>query len=302
MNDTKSIITSFLAIIKNDIELAQKNSNPAMALYTNGTRNTLFKLEALCKLMAAIYNNEKMDKWKDRFKLLEDNLGALDYHLATLENIKKKKIKINKLQLEIVQKEIEKSGESINEIIASKKWIKSNFAKFEKLIASKNSAINENFTEKLKQYLKTEIEEINKFTESVNHNFTIMEDHVHEYRRKIRWLSIYVQCFPGMFYYKKAKLMPTWAKKYCTTAIVNSPYNKLAKKNTAIANMQLNYYPFMALSYTIQEIGAIKDVGLHNETLQHLTKQKLDNAPQLTKANKLLTQMQKDTVLEHLFI
>jgi hypothetical protein len=58
----------------------------------------------------------------------------------------------------------------------------------------------------------------------------------------------------------------------------------------------------MALSYTIQEIGAIKDVGLHNETLQHLTKQKLDNAPQLTKANKLLTQMQKDTVLEHLFI
>ena len=60
-------------------QVAKTSDNPALYLYKNGARNTLFMLEGLTRIHKNAFDNPKMEKWYERFKQLEDLLGQIDY-------------------------------------------------------------------------------------------------------------------------------------------------------------------------------------------------------------------------------
>jgi hypothetical protein len=60
---------------------------------------------------------------------------------------------------------------------------------------------------------------------AANQEFTPMEDQEHEFRRNIRWMSIYPQASLGMIQLIDSGLSQQATGSYCTEAIANARYN-----------------------------------------------------------------------------
>lgn len=70
---------------------AKKQSNPALWLYKNNVRTTLFMLEALTRLHNKAFDEKLFSKWNKRFKKLEDLFGELDQFIVLENQLKKTK-------------------------------------------------------------------------------------------------------------------------------------------------------------------------------------------------------------------
>jgi hypothetical protein len=243
------------------INNALKTDNPALALYDNGARNILFKLEALCRLNEKILNNEKLGKWKDRFKSIEDLLGQIDYRDQMLKQFEKNKA-FTKTVATAQHKLIATNIETLNNTIKEKNWLQNNCKKLIKLLQNNYVIVDTKYTEKFSQFIKEELAEITNFYEELKGNFTKIEEEVHEIRRKLRWISIYAQCMNGVVQLLKTKPVPTWNAKYAKPEIVTSPFNKLPKPIVGISPINFMYDNFIALSFVINGLGVIKDKGL----------------------------------------
>lgn len=293
-------VKSLLALLKQ----AKTSKHPALVLYQKGARNTLFKLEAICRLQYGITKNKKYDKWKVRFKLLEDAIGKIDFFDASIKQLSKAaKASLN---ITIAEQQLADHLTVLDDIVIAKKWVNNDLEKFTKLLSKTAVPINATYVQEISAYFTKSVASTVLFLNSLNGKLSLIEEHVHELRRKLRWLSIYVQCYPGVFYYYKDAKMPAWAKPYCTKAIINSPFNALAAKSRNTAHIALNYYSFMALSYIIQELGTLKDAGLAAHFKQTYQKKATKGTTAsmekqlLAKANTLMANFMKAKVLDNL--
>jgi hypothetical protein len=100
-----------------------------------------------------------------------------------------------------------------------------------------------------------------------------MEADVHELRRKLRWLSIYPQAMQGCIQLAENKTAPKHLAKYLTKEIVTSPYNKMPDAGDATHFLLLGKKYFYALSWMINELGNLKDNGLHIIALKEALQQ-----------------------------
>ena len=251
------------------LDAANAAPNPALLLYQQNARTPLFMLEALARMYEKIHNKKIFGKQKVHFKLMEDMLGAIDYYDAfnkELTGIKKIPAAIKRY----LQAKTDEKLAALNEVLLSEGWIGSGNKRKDK-IAQKlkkadwlNDAEDANAVEK--QYQKS----INSIIDKIKTNeinFDNVEEDVHELRRQLRWLSIYPQCFQGLFQLK-TDLKPTTAqKKYLTKEIINSPFNKMPAKGDLEKIITLNANNFYALSWMIAELGKLKDNGLQIEVL-----------------------------------
>jgi hypothetical protein len=292
---------------------AKTTDNPALFLYKNGARNILFMLEGLTRIHKDIVQDEKMNKWHERFKLLEDLLGQIDHTDAYAKQFEKNKVLDTKSIL-ILKTETTTTIAILNKLLVEKKWLASSLEKFSKFIAKQNFIYDASYIKKIKNAYNEELIKIVEFAISLNGNITKLEDEVHEMRRKLRWLSIYAQSFQGVFQLVKPKAQPTWCKKYLKKEIVESPFNKLPIPIKNIPIIYLDYYAFIALSFMINELGSIKDMGLQ----QHLIKDKFNKTPiqiknllgkkyipeetLLKKASQLILPFFKEKVLDKLVL
>ncbi len=245
---------------------ARLTDNPALYLYQNGVRNVVFMLEALTRIHKNMTDDEKIEKWYERFKLLEDVIGQIDYVDAFKKQFEKDKT-IDAKSLQILSADTHTKFSNLNILLKEKKWLNNNFEKLQKTIEKQNFKYDATYVEKLKATYQKEIGKIIEFAASFNGSFTKLEEEVHEMRRKLRWLSIYAQAFQGMFQLVKPKLQPSWSKKYMKKEIVNSPFNQLPKPLKGVPVISLDYYAFIALSFMINELGVIKDKGLQSHIL-----------------------------------
>ncbi|MBK7468460.1 MAG: hypothetical protein IPJ43_17580 [Saprospiraceae bacterium] len=118
----------------------------------------------------------------------------------------------------------------------------------------------------------------------------------------MRWLSIYPQALQGVFQYSPSTSKPSEKlKKYMTANIVKSPYNVLPNTLKVEKPILLEKNYFLALSWTISELGILKDEGLRvlavKEAIQNISMLKDDKA--FVEAYKVLgkTQMSIETIL-----
>lgn len=254
----------YLGKVETLLQQAGNEKNPALWLFTNDLRTPMFMLEALSRLYASLHNKNKFTKLKDHFKLLEDGLGAVDYY----DNYAKILLEHPTVPVnlrEYMQAQAREKIQHINDVLLSNKWIGDNPVRLQK-IRNKLSEVEwlrpKEEVIAVQTYYKNEIEEIKKEFQEHGGNFTRMEAEVHEFRRNIRWLSIYPQAMRGMIQLTKSDLKEENMEKYLVDEIVHSKYNIMpdAGDNEWFLMLEKNY--FYALSWLISETGKLKDEGL----------------------------------------
>lgn len=265
MKPGNSRFNYFLNQLQPILTTAAKQKNPALWLYRNNARTPLFMLEALAKMYAAFHNGKKFGKIREHFKLLEDILGAIDYYDTVAKDLVNNK-KIPASVVNYLQAQSREKIQSLNEALSEHNWLlpdNNRIAKIQNKLAEADWKSEETEIELINAWYGESIYGIVEFCQEKQFRFTDMEADVHELRRKLRWLSIYPQATSGAIQFGKTNTVPKHLLKYATKEIVTSPFNKMPDAGPAryILLLEQNYY--YALSWMIQELGTLKDKGLH---------------------------------------
>lgn len=245
---------------------AKKQSNPALWLYKNNVRTTLFMLEALTRLHNKAFDEKLFSKWNKRFKKLEDLFGELDQFIV-LENQLKKNKKVSKEILKYFSVHSTNILNKCNRRLTEKEWFNNKLESFDNKLSEFDVEYNQEYLNELKYVVEDEVDSIYLFCEKVNFQFTKLEEEVHELRRKLRWLSIYAQALNGLIQLKKIKSNAKYKINYFNKEILNSPYNQLPKKPKNTIIIEYNSEAFFALSWIINELGKLKDNGINLQML-----------------------------------
>lgn len=301
---------------------AALQKNPALWLYNNGVRTQLFMLEALTRLHNRAFDEKIFDKWNKRFKKLEDLFGEIDANIVFEKEFKKNKnIPVDALKYfnvnssEFIQK--------CNQRLVEKDWLNNKLESFDSKLQEYKVEYNEDYIDELRFSIIDEIDAIIDFGLKYNFEFTKLEEHIHEIRRKIRWLSIYAQALQGLIQLKVTNKDLKSNINYFTKEVLNSPYNKLSPKPKNASIIEFDKNSFFALSWLINELGVLKDSGLKIHVLKNAiyVSEKITEEQAQIKAVKLLgfkqniesdilkqasslikTALLKDKILENLII
>lgn len=248
---------------------AHASENPAPFLFSNGARDVLFRLEALSRIYKGLHNKKIFDDLDEDFKELEDALGAIDYFDA----YEKEFLKIKTLPPSFINYFIEgriAKQEKLNKILKKKKWISEKLDKLKEIESSLEKA---DWLEADKDRIAIGeflVKQIDKFTskyEKGKLHFNDIEEGVHEFRRKLRWFSIYASALDGLIQLKKSATTDSGMEKYLLPEVINSPFNVLPESPLGIQPLFINDQLFYALSWAIAETGKLKDEGLRNEAI-----------------------------------
>jgi hypothetical protein len=162
--------------------------------------------------------------------------------------------------------------QSLNEMLYENNWLGDNANRIEKIRKKLGEADWQDDKEEIKNIHRFYINAINKILEFINEKdfqFTNVEKDLHEFRRMIRWLSIYPQALRGCIQLSKPKqAVPKYLAKYLTTAVKKSPYNLLPDAGDQKLFLLFDKNRFYALSWLIAELGNLKDNGLRAEVIK----------------------------------
>ena len=286
---------------------SQKQKNSALWLFENDLRTPFFMLEGLARIYSKIDGSKIFNKLKQRFKTLEDILGQIDYYTQAEKTFaKNKKItaEINNYFTTNKQNALIKLGE----ILKLDNWYNGErIAKIKNKLSKLNTEAAEDETAALSNFYTNAINKIHAFVALTTFKFNNVEDDVHELRRKLRWLSIYAQALQGgvklVIHTKNNNVL----KHYLTPEIKNSPYNVLPKSNPKNTALQLDKNIFYALSWLINQLGNIKDIGLNITILKEAiqaSKQEINEAEALELTYKILgpKQIKMEVLLQNVSI
>jgi len=259
----------YLQQLQTILDKASASENPALSLYQLNARTPFFMLEALSRMYEKIHNKKIFGKLKVHFKLVEDMLGAVDYYDGFYKEISSDK-KIPAAIKKFLQTKTAEKIAALNEVLEGEGWVGSDNKRMKKITAKLKNAdwLDEaDDCDEIKKKYHKAIESIIDNIKSNEINFDNVEEDVHELRRELRWLSIYPQCFQGLFQLKANNKPTTVQKKYLTKEITSSPFNKMPPKGKFKATITLNANNFYALSWMIAELGKLKDSGLKIQAL-----------------------------------
>ncbi len=241
---------------------ASKEHNPALFLYKNDARTPFFMLEGLSRLYKGLHNKKKFSKLTEQFKQVEDMLGQIDYYdWYANEFLKHPMVPVH--IREYMQAQAREKIQALNDVLTNENWIsRKRLLKIRRKLNKANWLSSQKEMTAIEKFYEKEINNIKAFVKDAGVSFTDMETHVHEYRRALRWLSIYATALHGGIQLAGTDLSEMAAKEYLLPEIINSKYNKLpdASNNNYTIVMDKNY--FYAMSWVINELGIIKDEGL----------------------------------------
>lgn len=247
----------YSAQLQNLLSEAAKHQNPALWLHQHKVRTVLFMLEALTRIHQKAFNEKLFSKWYKRYKRLEDIFGKIDDHFVIMSKVNEGK-NVPVTLLSYLSKQTDILLNDCNRLLNRKQWLNGRQFKFDKKIMEYTVLYDKEYAGELKKAIQDEIEEIKDFCEERDYTFTLIEDEVHEIRRKLRWLSMYGQALMGLIQLKKKKVFKTKLN-YLTQEILDSPYNLLPQKPEDGKVIFYDYHAFFALSYVIDALGKLKD-------------------------------------------
>lgn len=254
----------YIQQIRDLMEKARAEKDPAMWLFQNNARTPFFMLEALSRIYGGIHNRKEFDKLRLRFKQIEDGLGQIDYFNSLYLAFQSDK-KINPEYVDYMKQRMDESSSRLNELLIGEGWLTDKHVRIEKIITKLEDADWLKPTkevDEMAEFYKASIDNINELISKTRYLFDNVEEDVHEIRRRLRWLSIYPQAMQGVFQYDAASHAPAYLNKYLTKEITDSPFNKLPPPGSNTSFVILNKYYFLALSWMIAKLGVLKDEGL----------------------------------------
>lgn len=292
MKNIKTLFKHRLSVLSHQLLAAEQQKSPAMWLYQNDARTSLFYLEAMCRVLGAAGNAKRFDKLKAQFKMLEDALGELDYYDAWWHEFSANKA-ISADVLMAIDHQRDLAELRLNGLLKKEAWLLSKstrVTKIKKQIKKINWPSDTDFVAHAHDFYQHTIADINAHLAKP---LVDIEADVHELRRDVRWLSIYPQAFKGFFSLKPARVTYQKFGKYLSAEVVNSPFNRLQAADDVVP-LLLNQNNFYAMSWLIATLGTIKDQGLRLELLTHAlqTVEGLPDDAAQSKALELLGQQQ----------
>lgn len=263
MKTGKKVFELQLTKIAALLTYAAKQNNPAMWLFLNDLRTPMFMLEALARIYMKVYGSNELEKCKEKFKALEDALGAVDYYAAFAKELAENK-KVPAAVVDYLKEQTDKKIKELNTILKDENWLNGKqLDKIYEIINETNWKEDEKEVNGIKEFYIKAIKKVEEFVTETGYKFDNVEEDVHELRRKLRWLSIYPQALQGVFQYKTLNTKPTAnLQKYLTDAIIKSPYNIMPATIAIQSPLHISKNYFLALSWTIAELGKLKDEGL----------------------------------------
>lgn len=285
MNNTTSLpnglqrFVFYLQQIQKILSDAAGQQNPALYFYQQNARTPLFMLEALSRVYRNLHNKKKFIKLQERFKQLEDMLGAVDYYDGFYKEFTAKN-NVPAAIISFLQKKRDENLQLLNDKLTNDKWAgeeSKRIAKINKQLGKMNWMNEAEETNTIREFYKKAVGSINKDISENKINFEDVEADVHELRRELRWLSIYPQCLRGLIQLSETKDSPEFLNKYLTDEIKNSSFNKMPDGRLLQNHILLSQNYFYALSWLIAALGKLKDTGLRilviTEALMEINKQ-----------------------------
>ena len=252
--------TNQLHNLKNLLLLAKEAQHPALTFYSSNARQILFYLEALSRIYKEIHDEKLFEGFKDDFKTLEDQLGKIDYYdasykeLAVLPNFPKK---ISDHLLLNYQQELQKLGN----LLVANGWLGNKLVEINEGLIKADWLNPDEEPKAIAKTIAKEIKSIEKDYKTGKLNFKDLEHGVHEFRRQIRWISIYAQALDGLIQLKADSLSEKLSI-YLTKDIIESKFNVMPSSKGLSATINLSQSAFYALSWMIAKSGDLKDEGL----------------------------------------
>jgi hypothetical protein len=237
--------------------------DPAVFLYKNNARTTLFMTESLARLLKALDGGPKMGKALKALKKPEDILGEADYYDNCHRQFSKNK-KVSHVQLAYFEKKRDSAFAKLNKKLRKKDYYQEPFNQ----LAAMSIDFNDNkLITGIENQIRKELRESAGLFAKYPLKFTEFESQVHELRRKLRWVSIYSQSLGGIIVLKTAKTPEPWQKDFQSKKSLDSDFNKVPLKKGLAKYIYFNRNAFYALNYTIARLGVIKDKALAIEAL-----------------------------------
>jgi hypothetical protein len=250
-------------------EMASKKEK-ANALYRSSARSVLFQLEALCRLYRNVHEKKFFDLWYKEFKALEDTLGALDFFDAQHRFFSQSK-NLKPWSEKVFLKHYNEELSFLSDVLVGQGW--TDGFRINSFLIGLDALPWPSAKQERRLVAQAMAEEIDR-TEQKYHSGELnpyeIEHGLHEFRRKVRWISIYAQALGGMVRLRNEKLIAARLKPYCTKDVLKSSYNALPKPPKGVEWLELDASCFYALSWLIQKLGEWKDEGLVLEGYQHL--------------------------------
>ncbi len=276
------------------MEKAAKQKNPALWLYRNNGRTPFFMLEGLARLYASLHNEKKFKKLQERFKLIEDKLGGIDYHEAMANSFAANK-KIPAAITTQFKTQFTVEVQQLQALLESENWLNGKrIAKIQEKLAAADWLEAAAELPLIQQHYHQQTAKITAFVDDTAFHFDNMEEDVHELRRKLRWLSIYPQALQGAVQLGNLHPKAKHIAKYLTKAVITSPYNQFPKAAKGQPVLQLDKNYFYSLSWVIAELGMLKDkgLGLHALTIAIMAGGKISEAEAWKQAHQLIGSQQ----------
>lgn len=260
MKNVKILFKHHLSVWSNLLIEAQTHGNAAEFLLANNARTTVFYLEAITRLLAAVHDKKTFAKLKERFKLLEDSFGVMDYYQGLITDFSSNP-KIPTALVDALKEQQNTAVFKTNALLIEQGWLGKNAVRLNKIkqLSKKIDWLDdEKFNSVLYEFYQNDIE---KITQQLSAPLNEIEADVHELRRDLRWLSIYPQAFKGFVVLKPARITAAKWNKYLTPKVISSPFNQLTRADD-ITPIEMNANAFYALSWLIDALGTLKDQGL----------------------------------------
>lgn len=248
----------YLGRLEKLLDGASAAVDPALYLYANDARGILFRLEALGRVYSRLHNANRFSRLTARFKILEDVLGDIDHY----DTYRKCTLNGGENAHDYFTARMNEAVAALNQVLRNDGWLNGKrLKKTRKKLMELDWLPHEVELKKVKKYYKESIAEIRSFYQDCDNPFTDIENEVHELRRDLRWLSIYPHAFLGMFSItgKSDDLQP--AEYIMDSSVFDSPF-LIFPLPALEPSIMINFNGFVELSWIIERLGRIKDIGL----------------------------------------
>lgn len=270
-------LKKFSDIISNTLTQEKTGHQPvAHQLYKADGRTPFFQLQGLARIDSNISKHKAVaESWLNSFKTIEDAFGKYDYWHVMAENNKVWKFpkevqdyfvnqaffNLGVLETKLIQHGwLTKTGEKYSPSETAIKNFKKSSEKADWYGSSKER-------EKLLKFYRDEAMEIHEKLASKEIDLNLVEEGIHEFRRKARWLGIYSSALLGKVAIGKPSPNDPM-KEYVTTRNQEIKFNQLPQNKE---EKELIYFlpgGFYAMSELIKNIGDVKDPALSTEQMQ----------------------------------
>ena len=267
--------------------------------FSGRSRNALFHLEALCRIYSDGHDERVFENLLTQFKEIEDSLGRVDYYDGFRVHVKK--IDAPKEIFDYFTERYHMELQNLTKRLVDSQWLYFDgntvgSPALERIIGTLQNIEWKKYKCDRKNVINALIDSLEKIlkkggvTEGKKGlDFNKLEDGVHEFRRTVRWFSIYLISLGGLCRLSNEDNIDSSLEKYLQFAIFNKD-----KREKSTINIDANL--LLILSKLIDDIGNIKDDGQFEEAMSHAMI-KIGIAPEdelYEKASKLLSANKTD--------